>query len=154
MFGLGWSEIFLAGVIGLLLFGGNLPKVAAEAARWVVGLKRSLNDIRRETGIEREIENAKREVERSVEQSLKVREVQQKLTDTIARPFREAAQETQKALESQPQTPATPPAAFEAPSTPIPPAPVPPPPPQIPPSRLEPMPPPPRPNPGRDEAGG
>lgn len=139
MFGLGWSEILVAGVIGLLLFGGNLPKVAAEAARWVVGLKRSLNDIRRETGIEREIENAKREVEASVERSLKVREVQQKLTETIARPFREVAQETRNALETYPQGPT--PAA-------------PPPPPGAAPGPIAPLPPPPRPAVDRDEATG
>ncbi|MCK6445836.1 MAG: twin-arginine translocase TatA/TatE family subunit [Planctomycetes bacterium] len=119
MFGLGGLELLIVGVVGLLLFGGNLPKVAAEAARWFVGLKRSLNDIRRETGIEREIENAKREIERSVEQSHKVREVQQKLTDTIARPFREAAQETRSALDA-PLTP--PPPAPEPRVTPDPPA--------------------------------
>lgn len=128
MFGLGGLELLVVGVVGLLLFGGNLPKVAAEAARWFVGLKRSLNDIRRETGIEREIENAKREIERSVEQSHKVREVQQKLTDTIARPFREAAQDTRNALDA-PLAP--PPPAPEPRVTPDPP-------------RIQPLPPPPR----------
>jgi Sec-independent protein translocase protein TatA len=116
MFGLGWSEIFVAGVVGLLLFGGNLPKVAAEAARWVVGLKRSLNDIRRETGIEREIENARREVEASVEQSVKVREVQQKLTETLARPFREAAEEVRKPAELPPTSPTVAPPDVTAPT--------------------------------------
>lgn len=143
MFGLEWSEILVAGIVGLLLFGGNLPKVAAEAARWVVGLKRSLNDIRRETGIEREFENARREVEASVEQSLKVREVQQKLTDTIARPFREVAAETRKSVEDAQTTATTPAAPTPAESA----APIAPPPTITPPT-------PPKPTLGRDEAAG
>ncbi len=133
MFGLGLPEIFLAGFVGLLLFGGNLPKVAAEAATWVVRLKRSLTDLRRETGIDREIENAKREIENRVENNVRILEAQQKLTDTIARPFREAMKETEAKVNEPPPSPslappipqatppateATPPASPPAPSNP------------------------------------
>jgi Sec-independent protein translocase protein TatA len=129
VFGLSWVELFLVLFVGLLLFGGNLPKVAAEAASWIVRLKRSLNDLRRETGIDREIENARREIEATVEANVRAQEMQQKLTDTIARPFREAL------------TPPPPGPIETFPSTPL--APLPPPPP--------PAPPPDRP---RDEAAG
>jgi len=145
MFGLEWSEILVAGLVGLLLFGGNLPKVAAEAARWMVGIRRSLNDLRRESGIEREFENAKREVEASVAQGARMREAQQKLTDTIARPFREVAHEVRGAVDTRPPPPSANPPPAPPPKSDAPPSDAPP--------AIEPLPPPPRPS-GRDEAGG
>lgn len=93
MFGLNFSEILLAAFVGLLLFGGSLPKVAAEAASWFVKLKRSLNDLRRDTGIDREIENARRAIEDTVPSDVKTFNLRSAAEETIARPLREAAGE-------------------------------------------------------------
>lgn len=115
MFGLGMSEIFLAGLIGLLLFGGNLPRVAGQAAQWLVKLRRSLNELRRESGIDREIDAARREIEQSVGPlTAPTLDVRRAAEETFARPLRDAAIAAEQP-DAAPQVPAapTPPPASE-----------------------------------------
>lgn len=59
------GEILVALLIGLLLFGGRLPEVAKDIGRTFFKLRRSVNDLRRETGIDETIRDLKREVERA-----------------------------------------------------------------------------------------
>ncbi|HEX9793345.1 MAG TPA: twin-arginine translocase TatA/TatE family subunit [Planctomycetota bacterium] len=47
------GEILLAAVVGLLIFGGRLPEVLKDAGRAFYRIRRSLNDLRRETGLDR-----------------------------------------------------------------------------------------------------
>ena len=59
------GEILVALLIGLLLFGGRLPEVAKDIGRTFFKLRRSVNDLRRETGIDETIRDLKREVEQA-----------------------------------------------------------------------------------------
>ena len=63
MFNLSFLEILLIVVVAVLAFGPRLPQVAAEAAHFMGRMRRSLADLRRETGIDREIEAARRALE-------------------------------------------------------------------------------------------
>jgi sec-independent protein translocase protein TatA len=45
MFGLGPSELFIVAMVAILLFGKNLPQVAAKFGRHYRDFRRSLNDI-------------------------------------------------------------------------------------------------------------
>ena len=56
-------ETVVVAVIAILVFGKRLPEVAVRAVRWMQGLRRSLDDLRRETGLDAEL----RSVERSIE---------------------------------------------------------------------------------------
>ncbi len=57
MFDVGFSELMLLFVIGLLVLGPQrLPKVAAEIGKWVGRARRTANELRRQ--LEREIELA------------------------------------------------------------------------------------------------
>lgn len=57
------GEVLVALLIGLLLFGGKLPEVAKDIGRTFFKLRRSVNDLRRETGIDETIRDLKREAE-------------------------------------------------------------------------------------------
>ena len=71
LFGLSPIEIVVIGVVAILAFGQRLPQVAGEAAATLQKFKRSLSDLRRETGIDQEIYRAKREFEDSVRKPLR-----------------------------------------------------------------------------------
>jgi sec-independent protein translocase protein TatA len=45
MFGLGWSEMMIVGVIAVLLFGKRLPEVARSLGKGVVEFKKGLRDV-------------------------------------------------------------------------------------------------------------
>ena len=59
-----WGELLMAGVVGLLLFGGRLPEVAKDAGRAFFRLRRTLTGMRRETGIDRTLRDLRLEIER------------------------------------------------------------------------------------------
>ena len=62
-------ELVVIAVVAVVVFGRRLPKVAGKALVQLSRLRRSMNDLRRETGIDREL----REIQRSVSET--VREV-------------------------------------------------------------------------------
>ncbi len=62
-FGLSFAELVVIFVVAILVFGQRLPQVAGETAATFQRVKRSLSDLRRETGIDQEIHKAKREFE-------------------------------------------------------------------------------------------
>ncbi len=49
------GEYVLIAIVALLIFGKRLPEVASQSFRQVAKLRRTLDDMRRETGIDREI---------------------------------------------------------------------------------------------------
>ena len=57
------SELIVIAVVAILVWGRRLPEVAGQAAGVVQRMRRSLDDLRRETGIDREIQNARRAVD-------------------------------------------------------------------------------------------
>ncbi|MEM7307148.1 MAG: twin-arginine translocase TatA/TatE family subunit [Planctomycetota bacterium] len=56
---LSMGEIALIALIAVLVFGRRLPEVAGQAMRNVARLRRQLDDLRRESGIDREIYDVK-----------------------------------------------------------------------------------------------
>lgn len=63
---LGVTEMIVIAVVAILVFGKNLPEVVGQVAGFVARARRALTDLRRETGIDREIREARRAVESSV----------------------------------------------------------------------------------------
>jgi Sec-independent protein translocase protein TatA len=57
------TEILLAIAIGLLLFGGKLPGVLKDVGRFFFKAKRSLEDLRQESGVDEAIRDIQRESE-------------------------------------------------------------------------------------------
>lgn len=60
---IGSTELLLAAVVGLLLFGGQLPEVMREIGKVWFGLRRSLNDLKRESGLDEAMRDIKRETD-------------------------------------------------------------------------------------------
>lgn len=52
-------EVVLIAVVSVLVFGRRLPQVAGQAMRNVSRMRRHLDDLRRESGIDREIYDVK-----------------------------------------------------------------------------------------------
>jgi Sec-independent protein translocase protein TatA len=71
LFGISPGELLVIGIVAIMVFGGRLPQVAGEVAATVQKLRRSLNDLRRDSGIDREISNARREFEQGVAKPLR-----------------------------------------------------------------------------------
>lgn len=51
----------MIGVIAVLIFGRRLPEVAGQAMSHVARFRRTLDDLRRETGIDREFRDMRRQ---------------------------------------------------------------------------------------------
>jgi Sec-independent protein translocase protein TatA len=86
---LGPQEIVVITVVAILVWGRRLPEVAGQAAGVVQRMRRSLDDLRRETGIDREIQNARRAVDEAVPRgvrTLDVRREARKLVEEATRP--------------------------------------------------------------------
>jgi len=66
---IGGSELLVALLVALLLFGGRLPEVMKDFGRLYFRMRRSLEDLRRETGIDktlRELEWEARDLARTM----------------------------------------------------------------------------------------
>lgn len=83
------SELLVIAVVAILVWGRRLPEVAGQAAGVVQRMRRSLEDLRRETGIDRELQNARRAVDEAVPRgvrTLDVRREARKIVDEATRP--------------------------------------------------------------------
>ena len=60
---IGTPEVVVALVIGLLLFGGQLPVVLRDIGKLVFRARRSLSDLKKESGIDEAIHDIRREVD-------------------------------------------------------------------------------------------
>lgn len=63
---LSFTEILIVVVVAVLVFGGKLPEAAGQAAAQLARLRRQLGDLRRDSGIDREIDAVRRTIEQSV----------------------------------------------------------------------------------------
>ena len=91
LFGISPGELLVIGIVAIMVFGGRLPQVAGEVAATVQKLRRSLNDLRRDSGIDREIANARREFEQGVAKPLREAD----LAGTVRREVSSARSEIQ-----------------------------------------------------------
>jgi sec-independent protein translocase protein TatA len=48
MFGIGTQELFLFGIIAVILFGGRLPSVARSLGKSIVEFKKGMSDLQNE----------------------------------------------------------------------------------------------------------
>lgn len=89
----GPTELFVVFVVAVLVFGRRLPEVAGQAAHKVGQLRRQLETLRRESGIDQEI----REVQRTIREGM----------DPALSPRQVARKAAQRALETSGLDPAT-----------------------------------------------
>jgi Sec-independent protein translocase protein TatA len=59
---LSFTEVALIALMGILVFGRKLPRIAVEVATQVTKMRRSLNKVWRETGVQDEIRRMQREI--------------------------------------------------------------------------------------------
>jgi len=76
---LGGIELLIVGIGALLLFGKDLPKVAADAGAQFAKIKRSLNSTWRDSGLEREVRQIRDLVPRDLSLSDVARTASEKL---------------------------------------------------------------------------
>lgn len=60
---IGSTELIVAAVVGLLLFGGRLPEVLRQVGRAWVTLRRALNELKRETGLDEALREIRRDAD-------------------------------------------------------------------------------------------
>jgi sec-independent protein translocase protein TatB len=92
MFDIGFLELVLIGIIGLLVLGPErLPVAARTLGRWVGNAKRMLANISAEIDKEIEIEELKAELRKQGE-SLNINEDVQQIRQTVSEALKEAEQ--------------------------------------------------------------
>jgi Sec-independent protein translocase protein TatA len=104
---LGGSEFLIVMVAALLVFGKKLPRVAGEAAKQIVKLRRSLDGAWRDTGMQQEIQAVKRDLESALPRDLSIGEMARLASDEMDKRIRvndEALQREAKA-ERTPEPP-------------------------------------------------
>jgi sec-independent protein translocase protein TatB len=66
MFDIGFAELILIGVVGLLVIGPErLPGAIRTASQWLSHFKRSFNNVKREIEHELEIDSVKRQLDQA-----------------------------------------------------------------------------------------
>ena len=101
------AEVAIIVIVAIVVFGRRLPQVAGQAAGTVQRLRRSLDDLRRETGIDREIADARRAVESAVPRevrALDVRTLAREAQSSVERAAEQAAQSEPPKPESAPSS--------------------------------------------------
>jgi Sec-independent protein translocase protein TatA len=83
-------EVVIILVVAIVVFGRRLPEVAGQAAGAVQRMRRSLEDLRRETGIDREIREARRAVEDAVPRDIRPSHVSRKAREGLDKALRTA----------------------------------------------------------------
>ena len=103
------TEIGIVIVVAVMVFGGKLPEAAGQAAAQLQKLRRTLTDLKRETGIDKELAEMKRNVEQAIPRMPRIVDV----PGTIERRLEAVAREADSAAtatEAAPDAPEAPPA--------------------------------------------
>lgn len=69
---LGGVELLIVCIAGLLVFGRRLPEVAGQAGRQLVKVRRSLDAAWRETGMEKELRDVRRDLDTAIPRDLSI----------------------------------------------------------------------------------
>jgi len=120
---IGFTEILVIGIAGVLLFGKRLPEVAGQAGQQLVKFRRSLQQVKAESGMEQEVRKIQRTLEEAIPRDLSVGEVARlasaRVSERIQSARRELDEQVGKPLadapDSSPAPAAPPPGAGEAP---------------------------------------
>lgn len=68
----GFGELVVAALAGILFFGKRLPEVATQAGTQLAKLRRSLQDLKNETGLDHEVRKLQRTFEDAIPRDLSV----------------------------------------------------------------------------------
>lgn len=90
---LGWQEMFLLIVIGLLLYGRNLPQAGRSFGRIVAQLKRGFEDFKAQLDRDESLREVRRTIEETTREVRNVTAVPRAIGDP-GRALRELADET------------------------------------------------------------
>lgn len=104
------GELIVVAIVGILLFGGDLPKLLRDFGQMWVKLRRSVNEFKREAGIDEAVNEIRRQTDFRLEEPRWRRDM-----DHAAGP---ASQEPPSEAQVAPSEPAPPPPAGEQPVDP------------------------------------
>jgi len=85
MFDIGFAELILIGIVGLLVIGPErLPGAIRTASQWLSHFKRSFNNVKREIEHELEIDSVKRQLDQANTQfKTRTEEIKRNLEDGL-----------------------------------------------------------------------
>jgi len=69
---LGGVELLIVCIAGLLVFGRRLPEVAGQAGKQLVRVRRSIDAAWRETGMEKELRDVRRDIDAAIPRDLSI----------------------------------------------------------------------------------
>jgi len=69
---LGGVELLIVCIAGLLVFGKRLPEVAGQAGKQLVRVRRSIDTAWRETGMEKELRDVRRDIDAAIPRDLSI----------------------------------------------------------------------------------
>ena len=69
---LGGLELLIVCIAGLLVFGRRLPEVASQAGKQLVKVRRSIDAAWRETGMEKELRDVRRDLDAAIPRDLSI----------------------------------------------------------------------------------
>ncbi|MTG98040.1 MULTISPECIES: twin-arginine translocase TatA/TatE family subunit [Myroides] len=99
MFGIGGGEFFFIILVILMLFGSDkVPEMARTFAKFMTQVKNATNDIKHEINRSAEDSGIKKEIEEVMDMN-PLKDVQQKLEETIENPLQDVQQEIEKQKE-------------------------------------------------------
>lgn len=80
---LGWQEMFLLLVIGLLLYGRNLPEAGRKLGRVVAQLKRSFDEFKRQIDADADLREVKQTVRETADDLRRAGEVPRAIANPV-----------------------------------------------------------------------
>ena len=102
---LGGTELLLVFVVALLVFGRRLPQVAGDAAKQMTKLRRSLDAAWRDTGMDKEIQQVRRDIDAAIPRDLSIGDMARAASAEMDRRLRASETEKPKELEPPKETP-------------------------------------------------
>ncbi len=101
---LGGTELLIVLVAALLVFGKRLPQVAGDAARQMAKLRRSLDEAWRDTGMEKEIAQVRRDLDAAIPRDLSIGDMARAASAEMDKRIR-ATEEAGKQIEAPKELP-------------------------------------------------
>lgn len=80
---LGWQEMFLLIVIGLLLYGRNLPEAGRNLGRMAGQLKRGFDEFKRQLNEDADLREMKRTIDATADEVRRARSLPQAVRDPV-----------------------------------------------------------------------
>ncbi len=110
----GFGELLVVAVAGILFFGRRLPEVASQAGAQLVKLRRSLQDLKNETGVDHEVRKIQRSFQDAIPRDLSVTDMARlassKMTERIEATRKEITEGIEKPLDPAAPANGSPPA--------------------------------------------